>query len=227
MWYMRIKPSRNPVHPLFLKNCEMVALEGHPKKPDLAATGAHPAVDTAGLHPIENHLFILFKIDLVINQNIKLTNGWITMNRIIIFSLIAALLFSTSASALEQKRTVFGEWKTIDDNTGEARSVVELYEKNGKLFGKIIKLFPRPGEDIDPVCEKCAGENKNKKIRGMVIINGLTKNGEEWDDGEISDPDSGEFYDCQLWLENGKLSVRGYVLFFFRTQTWLPFLEMN
>lgn len=149
------------------------------------------------------------------------------MNRIIFFSLIAALIFSTSASSLEQKETVFGKWKTIDDNTGEARSIVELYEKNGKLYGKIVKLFTKPGEDIDPKCEMCEGENKNKKIQGMVIINGLTKNGDEWGDGEILDPDSGDFYDCELWLENGKLSVRGYMLFFFRTQTWLPVTEMN
>ena len=149
------------------------------------------------------------------------------MNRIISLTLFAALLFSTSVSALEQKRTVFGKWKTIDDITGEARTVVELYEQNGKLYGKIVKLFPRPGEDVDPVCDKCEGENKNKKKVGMVIINGLTKNGEQWDEGEILDPDSGEYYDCKLWLENGKLSVRGYMLFFFRTQTWLPFVEMN
>jgi uncharacterized protein (DUF2147 family) len=27
-------------------------------------------------------------------------------------------------------------------------------------------------------------------------------------------------YDCKLWLEGDVLKVRGYVAFFFRTQTW-------
>lgn len=149
------------------------------------------------------------------------------MNRTISFSLIITLVFSTSASALEQKGTVFGKWKSIDDNTGEPRSIVELYENNGKLYGKIVRLFQKPGEDDDQICGQCEGENKNKKIQGMVIINGLTKDGEKWGDGQILDPDSGDFYDCELWLEDGKLSVRGYMLFFFRTQTWLPVTETN
>lgn len=149
------------------------------------------------------------------------------MNRMFTFSLLAAILFSTSVSAFEQKRTVFGKWKTIDDITGEVRTVVELYAQNDKLYGKIVKLFPGPGEDVDSICDKCEGENKNSKKVGMVIINGLTKNGEKWGGGKILDPDSGKFYECKLWLENGNLSVRGYMLFFFRTQTWIPFVETD
>ena len=147
------------------------------------------------------------------------------MNRIIFICLITALIFSTHASALEQRATVFGKWKTIDDNTGEPRSIVELYEENGKLFGKIVKLFQKPGEDSDPICSQCEGDNKNKKKVGLVIINGLTRNEEIWSDGEILDPDSGDYYTCELWLEDGKLSVRGYMFLFFRTQTWLPVTE--
>jgi len=35
------------------------------------------------------------------------------------------------------------------------------------------------------------------------------------------DPETGKVYDCKIWLENGQLKVRGYVAFFYRTQTWL------
>jgi uncharacterized protein (DUF2147 family) len=42
-----------------------------------------------------------------------------------------------------------------------------------------------------------------------------------WSGGTILDPESGKVYDCKLWLENGRLMVRGYVAFFFRTQEWI------
>ena len=44
---------------------------------------------------------------------------------------------------------------------------------------------------------------------------------EEWKDGTILDPENGSVYDCKLWVEGGRLKVRGYVAFFYRTQTWV------
>ena len=32
---------------------------------------------------------------------------------------------------------VLGKWKTIDDETGKAKSIIEIYEVNGKFHGKI------------------------------------------------------------------------------------------
>ena len=43
----------------------------------------------------------------------------------------------------------------------------------------------------------------------------------EWEEGEILDPKNGKVYSCKLWREGDELMVRGYVAFFFRTQTWL------
>jgi uncharacterized protein (DUF2147 family) len=115
---------------------------------------------------------------------------------------------------------IFGKWKTIDDNTGKARSIVEITQKDGKAYGKILKLFREPGEDLDPICDDCSDYRKDKKVIGMTIITDMERDGDEWEDGEILDPENGKVYDCKLWLEDGKLKVRGYVAFFFRTQTW-------
>jgi uncharacterized protein (DUF2147 family) len=119
-------------------------------------------------------------------------------------------------------QSIIGKWKTIDDNTGEERSVVEIYEKGGKIYGKIIKLFRKPGEDPDPVCNECDQDDDRfkKKIIGMEIITDMEKIGSEYDDGSILDPESGKIYRCKLWLENNELKVRGYWGPFFRTQTW-------
>ena len=58
---------------------------------------------------------------------------------------------------------ILGKWKTIDDNTNEARSVVEIIERSGKIYGKVVMLFPRPGEDPDPVCDKCDAQDQRFK----------------------------------------------------------------
>ncbi len=131
---------------------------------------------------------------------------------------IALGLCSLVASA----QSIKGQWVTIDDNTGKKRSVVEIYEKEGKYFGKIVKLFRAPEEDQDPVCDDCKDYRKNQKIIGMNIITDMKKEGEELVDGEIMDPENGKIYECKIWREGNELKVRGYLYFLYRTQTWLP-----
>ncbi len=135
--------------------------------------------------------------------------------------LIAIIISATTVSA----QSIVGKWKSIDDETGKPKSVVEIFEKNGKVYGKIVKLFRDPSEDQDPVCDKCDDDRKDKKIIGMEIIRDMEKDDSEWEDGTIMDPKKGTVYDCKLWLEGGNLKVRGYVLFIYRTQTWLPYKE--
>lgn len=140
------------------------------------------------------------------------------MRKTVLFSLM--MIFSTVL--LAQRSSVIGQWKTVDDNTGKSRSVVEIYEKDGKVYGKIVKLIRDPHEDQDPVCKACTDHRKGKKVIGMEIISGLEKDGNEYTDGEIMDPVNGKSYNCKIWIEDGKLKVRGYIAFLYRTQTWLP-----
>lgn len=122
-------------------------------------------------------------------------------------------------------QSITGKWKTIDDETGKPRSVVQIEERNGKYYGKIVQLFREPGEDPDPVCDECPGKKKGKQVIGMEIITNMEydRSDKVYEEGEILDPESGNVYDCKLWLEGGKLKVRGYVMFLYRTQTWLPY----
>ncbi|PCJ80301.1 MAG: hypothetical protein COA57_15040 [Flavobacteriales bacterium] len=143
--------------------------------------------------------------------------------KILISFVFWIVLFGISNS-LAQRTSIFGKWQTIDDNTEKPRSIVEIYKKDGKAFGKIEKLILEPHEDPDPVCDKCDEDDQryNQKVIGMEIIKNLVKDDDEWEDGTILDPDNGSVYDCKLWVEDGKLQVRGYIMFFFRTQEWLP-----
>lgn len=118
---------------------------------------------------------------------------------------------------------IFGRWVTVDDNSGKKRSIVEISERSGKAFGKIVQLFREPGEEADPICDECdpADDRYNKKVIGLEFIRDMVREADEWTDGTILDPENGKVYDCKLWVEDGSLKVRGYVAFFFRTQTWV------
>ena len=143
--------------------------------------------------------------------------------------LLTAFLFAIvlNANSYAQHEEITGLWKTIDDETGRVKSVVKIYLKDGKLFGDVVKLFRKKGEDPDPICSKCDDDDprKDQKILGMTIITNMEYDADdnEWKDGEILDPKKGKTYDCKLWVEDGKLQVRGYVLFFHRTQEWLRY----
>jgi uncharacterized protein (DUF2147 family) len=124
------------------------------------------------------------------------------------------MLFGQSVLADD---SILGVWKTIDDDGKTAMSHVEIYEREGKVFGKIVKLLQDPP---DSLCDKCTGNKKDKPVLGMEIIDGLSKDGLAYSGGKILDPDNGKPYNCKIWREGDTLKVRGYVAFFFRTQTW-------
>jgi uncharacterized protein (DUF2147 family) len=135
-------------------------------------------------------------------------------------------LFISLAFAQSPAQTPIGKWKTIDDETNKAKAIIEITkDANGKLNGKVIALFRDPGEDPDPVCDVCPGDRKGKKTIGMEILTGLKwhKGDEDWQGGDILDPDNGKIYDCYIAMESPtKLKVRGYIGFslFGRTQYW-------
>lgn len=117
---------------------------------------------------------------------------------------------------------VVGKWKTIDDETGKAKSVVEIYEENGKIYGKVIEILDPTKQDA--TCRDCPDDAKGKRILGLVILKGLKKDGDEYSGGTILDPSNGKVYKSLIALEEpNKLKVRGYVGFSLlgRSQYWI------
>ena len=136
---------------------------------------------------------------------------------------VILLLFTFSVNGQQ----IVGQWKTIDDETKKERSIVEIYKVGDRYAGKIIKLQRSLEDDPDPVCDACDPDDSRylQKIIGMEIIQDMAfdQSSNEYVDGAILDPESGSEYQCKLWLsEEGTLKVRGYIAFFYRTQTWLP-----
>lgn len=134
----------------------------------------------------------------------------------LILSIVVFFIFQVSFS-----QTIFGKWKTVDDETGMENGIVEIYEKAGKVYGRIIEILEKEKKYFK--CEMCEGEDKNKPVLGLVIIKGLKKKGDFYEGGKVTDPKNGKSYHCKMNLEGkDKLIVRGYIgiSLFGRSQTW-------
>lgn len=148
-------------------------------------------------------------------------------NYIVIFSLCLFSVFAFSGFAQAQSN-INGIWKTISDegaDKGKAKSNVEIFDKEGEYFGKVVKLLLKPQ---DTLCDKCTGDLKNKPVVGMLIINHMKKTGtidedlgEEYTGGSVMDPDNGKTYKCKIWVKGDTLTLRGYIGFLYRTQQWI------
>lgn len=134
------------------------------------------------------------------------------------------LLFVAASLASAQALSPEGWWKTIDDKTGQVKSIVHITGGGDTLGGRIEKLFRRPEQIQDPVCISCSGERKNKRILGMTIMWGLRPAKAGWDDGSVLDPANGKIYRCKVSLspDGQSLTVRGYIgiSLLGRSQTW-------
>jgi len=136
------------------------------------------------------------------------------------FSVMVTLIAGASL-ALAADAPV-GTWKTVDDKTGKVESTVEIYAQGNKLFAKIAGLSePNDAQGKPKTCTKCTGADKDKPIVGLVIIKDLGPDGDRYKGGTILDPADGKIYKAELWLEDGKLKVRGYLGVFYKTQTWI------
>ena len=107
-------------------------------------------------------------------------------------------------------QSIFGKWKTIDPDTGNDESIIEVYKKDGMAYAKVIEIINEA--DRDKTCINCKGPNKNKPILGLDILDGLKEKGSEWSGGKILDPKNGKYYKCYITLINdNKLKLRGYI----------------
>ena len=127
-------------------------------------------------------------------------------------------------SLLSQAQSCTGYWITIDDATGLKKSIVELYKKDGVLYGKVVYIYKRGKDGPNSKCTECSGKLYNQPVMGMLIVKQMQWSGSQWEDGSILDPDNGKTYTCTIWLNEAnkdKLNVRGYIGPFFRTQEWI------
>ena len=119
-------------------------------------------------------------------------------NRILLALLV--LLSITNMNA--QVSAILGDWKTVDDKTGERRSIVTIYKgSDGLYYGKISKMLMY--QELDLKCEACKDEDHNAPIEGLVIIRGMKAEDGQLVGGKVLDPESGKFYYGKIYLKDG------------------------
>ena len=140
-------------------------------------------------------------------------------NRILLALLV--LLSITNMNA--QVSAILGNWKTVDDKTGERRSIVTIYKgSDGLYYGKISKMLMY--QELELKCEACKDEDHNAPIEGLVIIRGMKAEDGQLVGGKVLDPESGKFYYGKIYMKDGKLVLRGSLDklgFLGRNQTWV------
>lgn len=127
--------------------------------------------------------------------------------------LCLALFLFFSATLAHASNTVTGFWTTIDDETKSPKSVVQIYEYQGKYFGRVVDILTDKSAK--------ASIKGNPQIIGLDIIWDLEKAGDKLKNGSILDPKKGKVYGCEMWREGDNLIVRGKIAFLGRNQTWL------
>jgi uncharacterized protein (DUF2147 family) len=140
----------------------------------------------------------------------------------------ACILALSTQTALADDKSVFGYWKSIDSETGKPQSIFRLWEYEGKLVGRIVKLLPKPGEKPQTICSECTGRQHNKPVVDLIFFWGFVRDqgsDRKWVDGTVLNPRDGKSYHCEAELsEDGKtLHVFGYIRFLIKiggTDVW-------
>lgn len=131
---------------------------------------------------------------------------------------LALGLMAASAPA-QQAEPLLGRWKTLDDQTGRAMTVVEIYRaQNNTLAARIVENIAAPA-----TCERCDGERRGKSIIGMPVLWNLKPLGSHWGDGNGFKPSSGDSFRARSveLVEGGRrLRVTGCKGPFCRSATW-------
>jgi uncharacterized protein (DUF2147 family) len=124
-----------------------------------------------------------------------------------------ALLVSIFAFA-QNADPILGKWQ---NPSGEGK--IEIYKKGDKYFGKLYWIKDANKKDQKNPDAKL----RNRKIQGLEILSGFTRDGQNYSGGQIYDPKSGKTYSCKMTVKGpDKLDIRGYlgVSLLGRTETW-------
>jgi uncharacterized protein (DUF2147 family) len=134
-------------------------------------------------------------------------------------------------SAGAQEPSAVGLWQQIDEDTGKTRGWFLIFEHNGVYEGAIAKMFMEPGENPNPLCTKCTGDQQNTPWLGLTIIKGMMRKGLEYTGGTILDPTTGNPWSALMRLspDGQDLTVRGFlgIAFLGKDQYWKRLPDSN
>jgi uncharacterized protein (DUF2147 family) len=147
----------------------------------------------------------------------------VSLQKLVVLSAVI-MLGATSVSLRAAEPSAVGLWEQVDEKSGKPESWFKITERNGAYEGNIVKIFFKPGEDENWVCDKCEGSERGKPVLGLALIKGMQRSGSSYENGTIMDPRDGSVYRALMKLspDGQKLEVRGFlgISLFGRSQVW-------
>jgi hypothetical protein len=134
-----------------------------------------------------------------------------------------AVALAWAAPLRADEPSASGLWEQADAK-GHVGGWFLIFEHEGAYEGALVKMFLKPGEDPNPICTKCSGDQKNQPSLGLIMIKGMQRKGLSYENGTILDPRDGSAYYARMEVspDGRTLKVRGYlgVPLLGRTQVW-------
>jgi uncharacterized protein (DUF2147 family) len=134
--------------------------------------------------------------------------------------MIKAVAIATfcAAAALAQNPAV-GNWTYVD---GPKTTYITTTEDGGQLKATITRVTKDGKDDPSATCGKCSDANKDKPLAGLLILWDTKKDGSNYKEGKLLDPESGRLVKGAVEVLDGgkKLNVKGSVAFISKTQVW-------
>src|SRR3990167_5224653 len=83
--------------------------------------------------------------------------------------ILLAFTFITTTYAANMMTPV-GTWVTVSDKTGQRTGKIQIYERNGIVYGKVLKILPGANRDPNARCDKCPDNFKDKPVVGLTFL---------------------------------------------------------
>ncbi len=129
------------------------------------------------------------------------------------FKLLFLSVLCLMASLTSVAQTFVGQWLVEKKDAH-----VVIYKKGNKYYGKVYKIGGYKKTKLDVKNPNKA--LRSRKVQGLEFLTGFTLKGKELVGGKLYDSRSGKTYKGKMWLEGGKLKLRGYLGIFYETRTW-------
>ena len=143
------------------------------------------------------------------------------MKKILIAFLALLLVASFLPAGPAADPSITGAWSMPvlkGKDKGKERFQVEIFEKDGVYYGKIVKLTSLPENAL---CTKCKKERKDKPLMGMLMLWNLKKEAGRYVEGKIYDVEAGKEYKCSIvQITPDRLKITASVLFLSESHYW-------
>ena len=143
------------------------------------------------------------------------------MNKPFIIALTGVFMLLLSGFSCAAEPSIVGVWSVPGIKGAEKNKEkwqVEIYEKDGAIEGKYVKLSTMPQ---DAVCKTCKKEREGQPLLGMVILYDTKRQAKNVYKGKVYDVDNGKSYSCTISLRKPDiLEVEACILFICSSHYW-------